>query len=227
MPALPPHPGVLEVLVQWLLGSDADVSTKTHYEYSGTAPSNATCVALAHSIHTLAVTNLIPLCSGAVSLTGVKVTDLTTSSSGVGDYPTTVVGTRGGPPYLAAETAALWNQGISRRYRGGKPRCYWPFGVPSDLTSPQAWLAASITDFEVGLNAWFGGVEALSSSGTVLGALCAISNYEGFTSVTNPITGRTRDVPKVRAVAIPPDQIATVAINPKPGSQRRRQQHSP
>lgn len=209
------------------VGTDDDVSTRTHFTYSGTAPSNATCVTIAHDIYTLAVTNFVPLLGNESNLTGVRVTDLTSPTSGVGQYLTVTAGSRGSGDPLAAEVCALWNLGITRRYRGGKPRAYWPFGIGSDLLSRQAWESASITAFEVGLNAWFGGVQEIVESGTTVVALCSISYYEGFTAVTNPITGRTRDVPKVRSVAIAPDIISLVAINPKPGSQRRRQQHSP
>ncbi|MGH9123011.1 MAG: hypothetical protein ACRDYC_13890, partial [Acidimicrobiales bacterium] len=61
------------------------------------------------------------------------------------------------------------------------------------------------------------------------GSLSSISYYKGFTSVLNPVTGRTRDVPKVRAGAdlpVPIDTVTALIVNPKPGSQRRRQLHS-
>lgn len=227
MPALPDYPGVLKIETLFTVGTDADVSTRLHALYSGTPPSNATCVTIAHDIFNLAVTNLVPLLANENSLTGVTVTDLTTPTSGVGEYLTTEAGTRGAGDPLPAEVCALDNLQISRRYRGGKPRAYWPFGIGSDILSPSAWESASITAFEVGRNAYTNGIEALSVSGCILGAIVSISYYQGFTSVLNPITGRTRDVPKVRTAAITPDVITGYAINPKPGSQRRRQQHSP
>lgn len=226
MPALPDYPNVLRVDTDFTVGTDLDVRSRLHYIYSGSAPTDATCVTLATDIYALGVSHLVPLLANENNLSGVAVTDLTTPSSGVGAYLSVTPGTRGAGDPLAAEVAALHNLAISRRYRGGKPRVYWPIGIGSDLTSPSAWDGSSITAFELGLNDYIIGTEALSVSGTSLGALCSISYYQGFTAVTNPITGRTRDVPKVRSVAIAPDVIITLAVNPKPGSQRRRQQHS-
>lgn len=227
MPALPDYPNVLKVEVLWTVGADVDVSSRTHFTYSGTAPSSTTCAAIALAIYNLTVTDLVPLIANENAFRGISVTDLTSPTSGYGEYLEPTPGTRGSGDSLPAEVCALWNMQMLRRYRGGKPRVYWPFGIGSDILSPSAWESSSVTAFEVGLNNWFAAIQEIVSSGTTLVALCSVSYYEGFTTVLNPITGRTRDVPKVRSVAIAPDIITDVFINPKPGAQRRRQQHSP
>lgn len=226
MPPLPSYPNVLRVTTDFSLSNDMDVSTRLHFLWSGTAPDNAVCTTIASDIQALAVTNLLPLMSAAVDLLGIKVVDLTSDTAGAGEFATTHAGTRGAGPYLPAETCALWNQQISRRYRGGKPRSYWPFGLSTDLASPQAWGSGAITDFEVGLNAYFGGIEGITESGTIVGALCSVSYYSGFNTTGPDLEGRYHYPPKVRSVAITPDLVTLVAINPKPASQRRRQQHS-
>ena len=221
MPALPNYPNVLAVDLTWDVGADASVATKVHFTYSGTAPANTVCATIASDIYAFAVAELIPLLHPDNNLTGVIVTDLTSPTSGFGDHLAVTAGSRSGTP-LAAGTAVLSNTKIPRRYRGGKPRNYWPLGIAEDLLTPTAWKGASVSDFLAGTAGWIDDVITIVESGTTIVTMCSISYYEGFTAVTNPITGRTRDVPKVRAAAIPPDLFNGFSINTKPASQRRR-----
>jgi len=65
---------------------------------------------------------------------------------------------------------------------------------------------------------------AAASGTTTITAWVSISQYAGFTAVQNVITGRWRNVPKPRTVAIAPDNINTFHLDLKPASQRRRAQ---
>jgi len=223
MPPLPPYPGVLRVTTPFAISSDVSVGTTLHFAYTGTPPSDATCVTLANDIEALGVTNLVPLLQADTSLLGAIVLDLSSSTGGTGQNNTHTGGTRG-TALLSAATCALQSMKIARRYRGGKPRAYWPFGEATDLSSPQAWSGAAITAFTNGLSTYITDISALSVGGTILGGLVNISYYSGFTTVLNPVTGRTRDVPKVRAVAIAPDPILSWEISPNIATQRRRSQ---
>lgn len=225
MPALPPQPQTLKIRYRWTVGADIDASTTVHYTYTGTAPSNATCATMASDIYANAVTNYGSLFSTAVLLTGVDVTDLTSATSGNGAFVGSTAGTRSGAP-LSAETCFLNGLLINRRYRGGKPRTYWPWGVAGDLATPSAWSSTFISNCFTGLVAHNNYILALVVAGTAVANQVSISQYHGFLAVQNPITGRWRNVPTVRSVAIAPDLIAGYALNSKPGSQRRRQQHS-
>ena len=128
---------------------------------------------------------------------------------------------------LSGGTALLQNLQIARRYRGGKPRRYWPVMVAADLTTPQEWdittLATMTTEWQTSyLDVLLGS----SYSGTTLADEVNLSYYHGFTLVTNPITGRGKNVSTPRAVAIAPDVITGFVLNSKPASQRRRNLHS-
>jgi len=226
MPVLPDHPGVLRVESLFTVGADANVRCRLHFLYTGSAPTNATCVTIATDIYGFGVTDLVPMLADENNWAGVKVTDLTSPSSGVGEYLTDTAGTRGAGDSLPAEVCVLDNHGITRRYRGGKPRAYWPFGIGSDLTSPSAWSAGAISAFGTARNNYIISIEGLSVAGTVLGSAVSISDYSGFSTVGPDLEGRFRYPPKVRSVAIAPDLITLYGINPKPGSQRRRQLHS-
>jgi hypothetical protein len=226
MPALPDHPAVLRI--DWLLyvASDLSARCRSHLTYTGTAPTNAVCVAYATALRTLWVAEILPYTSTDNGILGVKVTDLTSPTAGVGEFLST---TGGGDANAAnaAEVCVLVNEPIARRYRGGKPRLYIPAGTSADLVNPQLWSNTFISNFQASLDALYADMKALSISGTIAADVVSVSDYLGFTAVTNPITGRTRDVPKVRAVAIAPDIISALDMNPKPGSQRRRQLHAP
>lgn len=221
MPALPAYPNVLKVRTLWLVGADSDIGTTLHFKYSGTAPSDAVCTSIATDIYGEAVSALAPLLNTANNLTGVQVQDLSSSTAGFGEHLTGSDGSRSGEP-LPAQTCLLYSSAIARRYRGGKPRTYWPFGSASDVLNPSAWQSAFVSAAQSGLDAYVAFIAALSVSGTILGAQVSISYYEGFTPVTNPVTGRTRDVPTVRSSAIAPDVVLSNIARATPATQRRR-----
>lgn len=221
MPALPNYPSVLRVDHLFDVGTDANALVRWHVSYTGSLPTPANCNAFATAIDALAVTSLIPLMSDSVSLLGIKIVDLTSDTASEGEYLTTHAGTRGSA-FLGAGTAALVNMPISRRYRGGKPRSYWPFGVQGDLQTPNTWNSSFLTAVLGGLETYLGGIEGIVEGSTTLGTLVSISYYHGFTAVENPITGRTRDVPLVRTAAITPDVVTGLVPSTKVASQRRR-----
>lgn len=221
MPVPPDHPGVLRIKHNWNVGSDLSVGTTLHFTYTGTAPSNAVCATIEADCYALAVTNLVPLLCDDNYLTGVDVTDLTSPSSGNGVHVASQVGTRAGLP-LPAATCVLSRFGISRRYRGGKPRQYWPFGVEGDLASPQAWAGGSVTAFLTGLATYIDGVIVIVESGTAISTMVNISNYAGFNTVGPDLEGRFHYPPKLRAVAIAPDPFVGFTVSARPATQRRR-----
>ena len=192
-----------------------------HFGYTGTPPSDAVCTSIASDIYTAAVSGLIPLLNTNNNLTGVSVQDLSSSTSGFGEHLAATDGSRAGEP-LPAAVATLYSSAIARRYRGGKPRTYWPFGSASDVLNPSAWESAFVSAAQSGLDGYVAAIASLSVSGTILGARVSISYYESFTSVYNPITGRTKNPPKVRTVAIAPDLILSSAVKGSPATQRRR-----
>lgn len=221
MPALPPHPQTLRIDHLFTIGEDLNARVRWHMTYTGTAPTNATCSTLAADIEAAWVTALIGFLSTQDAITGVEVTDLTSPTSGAGQNIATTPGTRAGP-FLPAEVAVLVNMPISRRYRGGKPRSYWRFFVAGDLSDEQTWLPLSVSNLHGALEGYLGALEALTVAGTSLSTLVSVSDYQGFTAVQNPITGRWRNVPKVRAAAIPNDVILALNVRTRPASQRRR-----
>lgn len=223
MPALIDQPQVLRVRIGWIVAADLTVGTTLHFSYTGTAPSDATCATIAAAIRAQAVTDFVPMISPDVELGDVTVTDLTSSTSGTGEATGTTDGSRSGAA-LPGATCLLASYSIARRYRGGKPRSYWPWGTSDDTDGGQQWTTGFTTGAATALNSFLSYVSDYASSGTSITGQVNVSYYDGFVVVTNPITGRTRNAPKPRTVAIPPDPVLGVAINPRYGSQRRRNQ---
>jgi hypothetical protein len=219
MPALPPVPGVLRIKLLWTVGEDTSVSTRLYFGYSGTAPSNTTCATIASSIFSSIATQHA-IWVETYALTGVTVEDLSTTSGGFGEH----IGSQAGTRAMAAfgNVAVLINAAIPRRYRGGKPRVYVPWLGTADITDAQTWDSTELAAAQTAWNAVIADILADGSGGTTITESVNVSFYSGFTSVLNPITGRTKDVPKVRTGTIPVDVISSWACNPKLGTQRRR-----
>lgn len=221
MPALPAVPSVLRL--RWLhtVGSNINLGCHQYWHYTGAAPTNADLVTLAGTMESLWATNLKPLAGTWVTLTECIAQDLTSSSAAIGTNSTTSTGTLSGSP-LTAETAVLVNYVIARRYRGGKPRTYWPIGQPSNLTTAERWSGAAVTAFQTAFNAISTGLAAVTfSGGGTLNSQVNVSYYQGFTSYQNPVTNRWINAPKVRTTPVI-DNITSSVVSAIPGSQRRR-----
>lgn len=209
MPALPDVPNVLKVVFEGVQ-SGHPMANVFYFSYTGTAPTNATCVLIAQDfIAALAtgdtVHQLHSLMDADTSYENTVVTDLTSSTSGSGNYLDTVAGTRSGT-ILPASAAMLETDHISRRYRGGHPRKYWPFGVGADLTDPRTWSSSIHADALAWRAGFTTGYQAISRAG------CAISKHVNVSYLTG---GARRTVPVV-------DDIVSAALSQALCSQRRR-----
>lgn len=220
MPALPVVPKVLSCTFKLTTGTDIDVINRIFVQYTGTAPTNAQATTFAGAMHTAWDGNLRGLTPSSDTLTLKEVIDLSSPTAAVGSDATTDVGNRTGTALTAAECLVLSYE-VGRRYRGGHPRSYFHWGVAADLLNTNTWATAFLTAVTSG---WNGFTSSLFGAGwTGAGTLTHVnvSYYEGFTLVTNPITGRGRNVAKVRAIPLI-DAITANVPRAYVGSQRRR-----
>lgn len=190
-----------------------------YFRYSGGPPAPTDAVALAADIYTAAAA-MDSLWSPTTQLTGVEVTDLSSATGAQGLHAASTAGIRAGTD-LAGGTALVVGYVITRRYRGGKPRNYFPWFTSSDLTTRQQWAAGDLTDCDSRLTTFFAAVIGSSSGTTDITEHVNVSYYDGFTVVTSPTTGRARNVPKLRSSPVV-DVISSFGARPTPGSQRRR-----
>ncbi len=223
MPPLPNQPNILKVRYLQTVGTDTAAVNILHLQYAGGPPTATDLATIAGQLYTSFVTNAIPMMGADRAINEIEITDLTTPTSARGVHTATTSGSRVGGP-LPASTCALFPLGIVRRYRGGKPRIYWPWGVDSDLLNASSWGSTFATAAQAAMQAMRNDFLAAASGTTTITAWVSISQYAGFTAVQNVITGRWRNVPKPRTVAIAPDNINTFHLDLKPASQRRRAQ---
>jgi hypothetical protein len=221
MPALPDAPNVLRVAYAFTVGTDLAAGCREFFQYTGAAPSAPDLVTLAAAIGASAVTNLIPLMQADTSLDTITLTDLTSPTSAEGFALIAADGTRAGGQ-LPANAAVLQSLEILRRYRGGHPRTYWPFGTDDDIATRQTWVGGSVTEFVDGLAAHFATWSVELPAGMATVTPVNVSYYHGFEVITGS-TGRARNVPLVRAAPII-DVVVSSIVRPNIASQRRRLQ---
>jgi hypothetical protein len=223
MPALPNVPNVIRVACKGSSGGAETWLTRFYLQYPTVAPSAANLVSLGNEIITSWNTHLNPLTPGNKTLTEVDLQDLTNPSAAVATIATSQNGTRVGA-WLPPVAATVVSYSIGRRYRGGHPRGYWPFGVEGDLDTSGQWLPLWVTTVDVGIRAFFSDVTSFIWAVSEITKHCNVSYYSGFTVVTDPITGRARNVPKLRAGGPVVDLVSIQSARIIVGTQRRRGQ---
>lgn len=221
MPPLPAVPGVVKIRHRVTLEDGTTAFTTWHMTYTGSAPSDTDAATLASDIYGHWSVDCASVLCGARIFQGIDVIDLSSDTGAEGSHGGSTTGTLIDEP-VGPQVCTLTSMPIARRYRGGKPRSYWPFGSSDVLTGAGAWDATFCTNVTGALETYLGHLEGLTVTDTVLAQLCSVSYYQGFTAVTNPITGRTRDVPKVRTGTIPVDPILSLSTSTKVATQRRR-----
>jgi len=218
MPALPPVSHVLRIDTHFLLVNGSDVSSRLYFGYAAGPPTQAQMTSIATSWSAQVNSSLIPLYATGIVVDNIVCTDLGTATGFVGTSTTTRVGTRVGTAN-PAQVCAIVDYKIGRRYRGGKPRGYWPFGVEADIQGTNQWSSTFLTACNSGMNTAIANMIS-SSSGLTITNQASVSYYSGFTTY-NGSGGR----PKVRATLRPTplvDVVSARTTNPFLGTQRRR-----
>jgi hypothetical protein len=219
---LPIVPGVLRYQFAHKLGTDTDV-LNSFYMYNNDPPTytDENLLAAAEGAATGWSSHIMNLLSSSLTLTKVTVTDLGGSGlySELGELtPGAVSG-----PFLGASSSLIVKFGMARRYRGGKPKVFLAGAPESALTDNQDWnvtiTAAMLAAWTAMLVAVTGAMPVGGGDTTVLTQV-NVSYYNGFTNHLE-LSGRYRAVPTLRATPLI-DPITTWSINPKVGSQRRR-----
>ena len=221
MPALPPVPNVARVEALFTYGADLDVATRTFWNYTGGSFSSGNAADMAAAIVAALPGDFDSYFSTDVALTGIRVTDMASDTAGDGTAACDITGVRD-PPTLPASIAAVANYTIDRRYRGGHPKGFWPFGNSGDLQTAQSWTESALTSWLTAVQAFFAAVQGVSAGGSTLESHAVVSYYLGNHVVISPTTGRARNVPTLRAGGPVVYDVLSTAIAPRVGSQRRR-----
>jgi hypothetical protein len=223
VPALPNVPAVIRS--EFIGSSDGSEVWQTRFysQYPGTAPSPGNLVSFNNALAAAFLAHAVPLMGTQKDLFQVNSTDLSSSTAAQAQIAATHVGTRVGAQ-LPPAAAAVVSYYIGRRYRGGHPRGYWPFGTATEISASGQWdptfqVSVASAVQQILIDAYANGI--WNASGPIKHV--AVSYYSGFTVVIDPVTGRARNVPKLRPVPLV-DQVISVTTNPEIGTQRRRGQ---
>ena len=223
MPALPNVSKVIRLDFTQSFGSDANIRDRIFVQYSGalSAADLATFLATWSSAWGAQLSGSLPTTESLTSILG---TDLTSSSSPQALNSTARAGTSASA-MLTLGVAVVIKFKIARRYRGGHPRWYLVPVASAFTQSGNQLTAAGITAYT---NAWAAFIAAgLTAPPAAMGSVshCNVSYFAGFTNRTFP-SGRIRPVPVVRGTPVI-DAVQSYSVNPKLGSQRRRNLQSP
>lgn len=221
MPALPNVPSVLRTALKGTAGSGEVWLTRFYSSYPGAAPSTSQLATFNNGVVTAFAAHLQSLMTPNKELIEVETTDLSTPSSAQLVTTAAVTGSWAEVP-LPLMACAVAGYGISRRYRGGHPRGYWPLGGEGDLASGGQWSASFLGAATAAVGSFFNDVHSVIWGVSEITTHVNVSYYSGFTVVIDPVTGRARNIPKLRPGGPLVDVIASVNVRPIVGTQRRR-----
>jgi len=215
MPALPPVPGVLKCFMEGSIDTDVlfPWGNVMHFRYTGSPPSDGDCVTLATAISNQWSVHMAAECPSPTSLRKVQLTDLTSATSGQGEFLGNIVGTRGDDG-IPANAAMLISYASPLRYRGGHPRQYLYIGGNADFLGSAQWSTLFTAEGLAHWKLFVEGCQGLSSGGTAMSTLCAVSY---ISKEVNPVPPFRRAVPLVLNL-----DITSAASSQEIASQRRR-----
>src|SRR5215471_1331435 len=202
------------------IGTDLTTSVHLHERYTGSPPDNTAAAAIATAAEAAFQAGPILSMGAWTALTSVEIRDLSSASGGYAKKLVNHPGTAGGA-VIPANACALASYAIQRRYRGGKPRTYFPMGTDTDLLDAQHWVAASVTNFTTRVATLSQQLAAITWTGGNATGLCSVSYYSGTEWVQNPVTGAWKGIAKQRATPLV-DPVIGIKVSPLVASQRRR-----
>jgi len=218
-PVPPPASPCVRVNLDYASNADTELGSRFYLSYDGSAPTAANCVTLATDVATAWNAHCAPFIDQAYSLREVDVLDIATDSGASGSVTVDDPGTSTGST-LTSNAAFNVEFKIARRYRGGKPRMFFPPDTYPALVDMSHWSPSTVTSVNSYVGLFFAAVvgSSVGSMGTL--AHVSLSFYKGFTNITNS-SGRERAVPTYRSAALL-DPVTGYACKALVGSQRRR-----
>lgn len=218
MPNLPPVSKVIKISVVTGVTVHPTLQWRFFIQYTGTAPTQAQINTFAGSVGTQFANNMIALFSTNVAEGPITCTDL--SSGGlIGVDTTGRAGTRAGTEAPTQSAVEIRFQ-ITRRYRGGKPKCFLNAGVQGDQADVSHWSVALANAVTTGFNGMITGIVAAGWTGAGTLSQVAVSYYSGFVPVSRA-PFRTRNVNQLRATPLI-DPVTSIVVPTMMASQRRR-----
>jgi hypothetical protein len=192
--------------------------SRMFFTYTPPAPSISQLQNLVNNVNSAWVGNLAALTHPNTSLASVSATDIGTTAGSFASDTTAVAGTRTGGE-LPVNNCVLINSILGTRYRGGKPKNFFPGGTDADTTNGKQWIGAFTQAYTTSWSAF------LLAHNTAVPALnllhVCVHYYKGFEPDPTPTTWGHTNIPKP---LVPPqtEPIVQFRVNSIIGSQRRR-----
>jgi hypothetical protein len=212
----------LRVHIKHTVGSDVDVLPGFYLGFSGGPPTAAELATFATGLFNEWVTLFAGLMNVAYFFTECIVQDISTATGAEGTHAPTsaAAGTRAGTD-LPASACLNLNFAVARRYRGGKPRVYLPYGTAADVASPQQWTSTFPPLVVTAWNNMITWCVGNPPTGLTNISQVSVSWYKNVVAYQKS-NGETAYRPNYQTPTAPVDQIAGVTYLPTFGSQRRR-----
>ena len=206
MPPLPVVPDVIKIEIEGTY-HDAKWVNIYYTGYTGVAPPATDLNNYLASLLTNAIPKYAAEMSADNEVTSLKATDLASYTGATDTIPASVFGVRAGD-FMPSNVAMVASCEIGRRYRGGHPRKYLPWGTAGTMASGSTidWDSAFVADCQTK----FTGV---------------LTDMKGFTSgATNWVNNVNVSYvdAKVRRMVPVVDVITSSIIRSRICSQRRR-----
>lgn len=213
MPPLPAVEGVCKLIIS-SARSDSAVENILHVGYTGTPPSGSQLSTYLSGTVQPASATLFNA-EGSTDLTGttIEIIDLSSDMGASASVDFTSTGTRTGD-FAPSSACLVSSWAIARRYRGGHPRTYWPFGTAGtyESGSSKLWDASFVASVTTALGVWEGAITDITVGATVFNTLVNVSYVD---KNLNPTPPYRRTTPQV-------DPITGVFCKQRICSQRRR-----
>lgn len=221
MPPLPAVASAIRITLFADVGGKQDQGCRVFYRYTGGPPNAANLGAIGTTFGAQVAAQFPPLAADVFSYTNVEVLDLSANDAAVTTTPISVAGGANYP--VSPDTCVVSSYQVAARYRGGHPRTYWPLGNGNVISPNGEWEDSYVTSCQNAIGSVVASVVGLNEGSTTIAAHIAVSYYQGFTSVEDPITHRWRNVPTLRSTPQQHD-VTGITVRSYVGSQRRRRQ---
>jgi hypothetical protein len=224
MPAMVPVPKAVKIAFQGLIDGTKPWVNAFHMGWSvGTGLNLAEVTNLATGMGAIWAAELGPNVSDTLQLINTVVTALDSASAPEAVVATPATGAQN-TQSVAGGTAMVIQRKVNRRYRGGHSRVYLPGMMAVYLNDTEdQWNPATTAVFA---ESWADieqeAITELIADGRTDAQGINISYFFGFTNVLYP-SGRYHVRPTARVTPLV-DAVVEYVANPRPCSQRRRQQ---
>ena len=206
MPPLPNVPNVVKIIVSGTY-HDAKWLNIFHQQYDNPAPSASVLASLLGVWQGYVQTAYGAEMSVDNEVTGYEAIDLASDLGASAFLADSHFGSRTGD-FVPANVAMVISHEIARRYRGGHPRSYLPWGTAGTYATGSTidWDSGFVTDCQAKWNALLTGINGHAIGGTEFHGLVNVSYVSGGVRRTTAVV----------------DQITSGIVRTRICSQRRR-----